>query len=183
MTSIAKEEILMTEPMTDKNHQELVKLIYKPFHEKINELKSSLQKPCYHLDLHSMPSVGTAQHKDPGERRADIVVSDQLGKLAETAFRLGTVRLELSGAVRLPMSELNRLRREATCQLEAQLVIPPVATLDEVRQTFRALPGEPIEVSELAVLCRSLEQIEAAAEAGADRIYLDFEDIRFYRLV
>lgn len=82
-----QEEILMPEPMSEKNHHELVQLIYKPFHEKIQHLKESLKKPCYHLDLHSMPSMGTSQHKDPGERRADIVISDQLGKSASVEFR------------------------------------------------------------------------------------------------
>lgn len=82
-----KEEVLMPAPMSEKNHLELVDLIYKPFHEKVRKLKESLNKPCYHLDLHSMPSKGTAQHKDPGEVRADIVISDQLGKSACEKYR------------------------------------------------------------------------------------------------
>ncbi|MCX7674998.1 MAG: N-formylglutamate amidohydrolase, partial [Bdellovibrionaceae bacterium] len=34
------------------------------------------------LDLHSMPSVGGPDHRDPGERRADVVISDNLGASA-----------------------------------------------------------------------------------------------------
>lgn len=82
-----KEEILMPQPMSQKNHEELVQLIYDPFHQSVQNLKKSLKPPIYHLDLHSMPSKGTSQHKDPGEMRADVVISDQLGKSSSENFR------------------------------------------------------------------------------------------------
>ena len=60
---------------------------------------------------------------------------------------------------------------EATAALEAQFVTLPVATLAEVIAPLRAMRSEPREASELAVLCRSLEQIEAvAAKLSADII-------------
>lgn len=81
---------LMKEPMSPEMHQELVQLIYEPFHKNIRNLyakfKATGAGKVYHLDLHSMPGVGTNQHKDPGERRADIVVSDCKGKSADPAF-------------------------------------------------------------------------------------------------
>src|SRR5690606_24696093 len=40
----------------------------------------------FQLDLHSMPSQGTSQHRDPGERRADVVISDSRGKSASPEF-------------------------------------------------------------------------------------------------
>lgn len=80
-------EILMPKPMSDANHQELVKLIFNPFHEQINKLKQSLNNPVYHLDVHSMPSIGTEQHRDPNELRADVVISDQFGKSSNAKFR------------------------------------------------------------------------------------------------
>jgi N-formylglutamate deformylase len=80
--------ILMPQPMSMETHEKLVKLIYEPFHQKIKETCLQFPDgPIYHLDLHSMPSVGTAQHRDPGELRADIVISDQLGKSSSAAFR------------------------------------------------------------------------------------------------
>lgn len=82
---------LMTAPMSLKNHQELVKLIYDPFHLNIrNEYKKIKDKgfsEVYHIDAHSMPSVGTKMHRDPGERRADIVISDCSGKSCKWGFR------------------------------------------------------------------------------------------------
>lgn len=82
---------LLPEPMTRKTHDALTELIYDPFHQNIQrlvtELKSESSSVIYHLDAHSMPSVGTKMHKDPGQRRADIVVSDSLGQSCSEKFR------------------------------------------------------------------------------------------------
>ena len=43
---------------------------------------------------------------------------EQLGRLGGTPFKLGTFLSELDGAVMLPVSELNRLRREIVIELE-----------------------------------------------------------------
>ena len=51
-------------------------------------------------------------------------LSDQLGRLGGTPFVLGKLSSELIGEVLLPVSELNRLRREAVKQLEAQRTRP-----------------------------------------------------------
>jgi N-formylglutamate deformylase len=81
---------LMKEPMPLDQHQQLVKLIYEPFHQKVRDQFQAFEKQgaktIYHLDVHSMPSLGTKMHRDPGERRADIVVSDQLGKSAKAQY-------------------------------------------------------------------------------------------------
>lgn len=74
---------LMKNPMPLKMHQELVELVYKPFHQSLAKLITDAKKgqeKIYHLDVHSMPSLGTKMHRDPGELRADIVVSDSIGK-------------------------------------------------------------------------------------------------------
>ncbi len=81
------EHILMSKPMTVELHQKLVDLIYTPFHKLIAQKVSLMkEKELFHLDLHSMPSLGTKQHRDPGELRADIVVSDSLGKSSRPEF-------------------------------------------------------------------------------------------------
>src|SRR5208337_3472864 len=43
---------------------------------------------------------------------------EQLGRLAGTPFKLGELKNDLSGGVMLPVSELNRLRREIVVELE-----------------------------------------------------------------
>lgn len=83
---------LMTEPIEPSAHQELVNLIYEPFHRSVREEYENLKRlsggnTVYHIDAHSMPSVGTRQHRDPGERRADIVISDNKGKSCSRPFR------------------------------------------------------------------------------------------------
>ncbi|HEY5792059.1 MAG TPA: DUF3656 domain-containing protein [Chthoniobacterales bacterium] len=106
---------------------------------------------------------------------------EQFAKLADTPFILGSLDFAVTDAVMLPMSELNRLRRETAAALERRFIQPPSATLAEVMKSFRPAARSVAQTPELAVLCRSLEQIEPAVRAGADRVYLDFEDIRRYR--
>lgn len=82
---------LMTKPMSQKTHDELVQLVYEPFHSGIRELYKALHdkgyKKTFHIDAHSMPSIGTSEHRDPGEARADIVVSDSKGKSCDPRFK------------------------------------------------------------------------------------------------
>jgi N-formylglutamate deformylase len=81
-------EILISQPMPWSLHQSLVKNYYEPFHQSVQNLSKKLLKQyknIFHLDLHSMPSMGTNLHSDPGQARADIVVSDFHGK-STTAF-------------------------------------------------------------------------------------------------
>jgi N-formylglutamate deformylase len=86
-----KNDILMNKPISSALHKELTELIYDPFHQQIKSqfdyFKSAGHKQIYHLDAHSMPSVGTKMHKDPGELRADIVISDSLGKSCTAQYR------------------------------------------------------------------------------------------------
>jgi N-formylglutamate amidohydrolase len=80
---------ILERPLSLEVHQQIVRRVYEPFHL---DLKSLAQKllfsgPVYHLDLHSMPSLGTAQHRDPGEYRKDVVISDCKGKSCSIEFR------------------------------------------------------------------------------------------------
>lgn len=81
---------LMKDPIPPEMHQQLIEMIYEPFHASVrNEYKKFKDlgaKEVYHLDLHSMPGMGTNQHRDPGEKRADLVVSDCKGRSARADF-------------------------------------------------------------------------------------------------
>ena len=107
----------------------------------------------------------------------------QFAKLGETAFELGELVDEVEGTIILPIGELNRMRRELVYAVEAKMNArrPERPTgwrnVINTARNSRAVESSP----ELTVLCRSLEQTQAAAEAGARRIYLDFEDLRRYR--
>ncbi len=82
---------LMRGPMTKEAHEKLTQLIFEPFHEGVRKrydfFRQRGHKNIFHLDAHSMPSLGTKNHRDPGESRAEIVVSDCLGISCHKAFR------------------------------------------------------------------------------------------------
>src|SRR6185503_6054198 len=74
----------------------------------------------------SMP-LAKAEKQPLTEQR----LRDQLGRLGGTPFSLGDLRNQLDGAVMLPVSELNRLRREAVNELAALRARPKRWTLTE----------------------------------------------------
>lgn len=84
-------EKLMPGPMSREQHDTLIRKYFEPFHHDVRVMLEKIRqagaKTTYHLDLHSMPSVGTKEHRDPGERRADVVVSDCDGKSASASFK------------------------------------------------------------------------------------------------
>ena len=57
-------------------------------------------------------------------RSREAKLREQLGRLGGTPFMLGPLKNCLSGEVLLPVSELNRLRREAVAELEQRRAAP-----------------------------------------------------------
>jgi len=109
------------------------------------------------------------------------VLSGQFGRLGGTLFRLERLDVSLKGDVILPKSELNRMRREACEALVRLREKPPVYVKRDA--DIHADAGVPAprsapEEVRLAALCRTLEQVRAAAEADASFIYADFEFIK-----
>src|SRR5882672_563445 len=116
---------------------------------------------------------------------------DQLGRLGGTPFKLGELKNFLSGEVLLPVSELNRLRREAVLQLEKLRAAPKRWTMNDRRDAetqgkkvvsdFSAPPRLGSSNPELIVLVRNLAQLEAALKCGVTTVYCEFEDPKKYR--
>jgi N-formylglutamate deformylase len=81
----------MSAPITQALHADLVKKYFEPFHTQVRQQYQNFfgqgAKKVYHLDAHSMPSMGTAAHRDPGQKRPQIVVSDCSGKSCEASFK------------------------------------------------------------------------------------------------
>jgi len=110
---------------------------------------------------------------------------DQLSRLGETDFVLGEIHNKLIGQTILPVSELNRLRRELVDKIksagqtdpEARAAVSPVLPelLAQIPRERRDAPRQ------LVALCRTLDQLAAALEARCSTVYVDFEDIRRYR--
>jgi putative protease len=113
-------------------------------------------------------------------------LEEQLGRLGGTPFKLGTLTCKLEGDVMLPVSELNRLRREAAIELERLCAQPKrwALTNEQVARNLRNESGteSTAEKPELILVVRSMAQLEAALGcAGADTLYCEFENPKHYR--
>jgi putative protease len=111
-------------------------------------------------------------------------LQEQLGRLGNTPFSLGTLTNYLNGAVMLPVSELNRMRREIVVQLEELRSQPKRWELrsDVSFQDLLPLSSSPSSSSpSLIVLVRTLKQLKAALKTGIQTLYCEFEDPRAYR--
>ena len=116
---------------------------------------------------------------------------EQFGRLGNTPFCLGTLTNHLSGAIMLPVSELNRMRREIVAQLEKLRSQPKRWQLrsDVSFQNLlpSSLPSSPTlreakaTSPSLIVLVRNLKQLQAALQAEIQTLYCEFEDPRTYR--
>jgi putative protease len=128
-------------------------------------------------------------------------LTEQLGRLGDTEYRLEKIVNGLVGEVMVPVSEVNRLRRELVEKLGAEkwlvepqrhgghggrkegivgqalrLPSPGIAQNDGKRDACPTDEGGP----RLTVLCRTMDQIRVALEAGVETVYVDFEDIKRY---
>ncbi|WP_224311919.1 peptidase U32 family protein, partial [Trichormus variabilis] len=96
-------------------------------------------------------------------------LQEQFGRLGNTPFRLGTLTNHLNGAVMVPVSELNRMRREVVTQLE-ELRSQPKRWQLRSHVSFQDLlpplsPQSPQSPS-FIVLVRNLKQLQAALQTG-----------------
>jgi putative protease len=138
-------------------------------------------------------------------------LAGQLGRLGGTPFKLGELTNRLEGPVMLPVSELNRLRREAVAELEKLRTQPmrwalecgdlsPLflrgglvrnaepraeygpSTFDGAESPAQSGDQSPhSKAPELIVLVRTLPQLEAALDGGISTVYCEFEDPKKYR--
>ena len=112
------------------------------------------------------------------------LLREQLGRLGETNFVLGEIHNKLVGQVILPVSELNRLRRELVEKILGARQVEPQQRLALKPMLSKLLANIPHKTSErpveLTALCRTMDQIAAALDSGCATIYVDFEDIRRY---
>ena len=111
----------------------------------------------------------------------------QLGRLGDTPYELASLDFQLEGDCHLPLSELNRLRRELVDALGSGKEASDRPEDRRSRVTVHELlphihhPPSPIAPPALSVLCRTLPQVQAALDRNVATIYCDFEDPRRYR--
>ena len=129
-------------------------------------------------------TVGSGQPLEPAEKRplTPETIEAQFSRLGGTGFSLGKCTYTLEDGLILPVSTLNRMRRELVEKL------PQGSAADRRAVTWQGWshpfpPLSPTKGYKLSVLCREPEQAFAAAAAGIKRIYLDFKNIRDYAQV
>jgi len=119
-------------------------------------------------------------------------LGEQLGRLGGTPFRLQKLETHLEGEVMLPVSELNRLRRESAAELERLRALPKRWTLNqeagvEISTTAARHPAVAGALAadsspELILVVRSLEQLTSALACQvANTFYCEFENPKRYR--
>jgi len=107
---------------------------------------------------------------------------DHFGRLGGTPFKLGELRDFIEGAVIAPVSELNRMRRDAVSALITLRAQPRRWKTTELshRPDFSTL-AVPSTAPELIAVIRLPEQLDAAWSAGVRTLYCEFENPKFYR--
>ncbi|MER3434044.1 MAG: peptidase U32 [Leptolyngbya sp. ERB_1_1] len=110
-------------------------------------------------------------------------LQEQFGRLGNTPFKLGKLENHLSDAAMIPVSELNRMRREIVDRLEQLRIQPKQWQMNETKSFTDLLPETPSksQTPELIILVRGLEQLETVLQTGIKTIYCEFEDPRAYR--
>ncbi|NLS92032.1 MAG: U32 family peptidase [Planctomycetaceae bacterium] len=115
------------------------------------------------------------------------LLEEQLGRLGGSGFALAELAATIEGSPMVPLSVLGKLRKELVARLQSarekasrtghataeDRVLPRMR--EEVVRPPTVL-GEP----QLAVLCRSLDQLRAMCDHGISPLYADFQDIRQY---
>ncbi len=109
---------------------------------------------------------------------------DQLGRLGDTSYELGEVHADLDGPLIVPMSELNRIRRDLSDRLTELRQQTPRWKLENFTEDAWKVPSEPaakLAKAEIVTVIREPEQLEPALEWGARVIYAEFEDPKRFR--
>ncbi len=104
----------------------------------------------------------------------DAAVRRQIDRLGTTEYFLASIRFEHDEGVMVPMSEMNEARRMACEALDAARLATFAPARRIVRQYDEALQSaarnQTAANSTLTVHCDSLSKVEAALQAGAERI-------------
>jgi putative protease len=114
---------------------------------------------------------------------------EQFGRLGGTPFRLEQLDSQLAPGLILPLSELNRMRREAVARLDELRAAPlrwqlqpdgPRAAWPQRDES--AIAAAKQSAPELIAVIRHLHQLDAVLPLGGiDTVYCEFENPKHYR--
>jgi U32 family peptidase len=108
---------------------------------------------------------------------SEAVLRDKLGRLGDSPFALRRLHVDLPEGAMIPTSSLNRARRALVDALLAGASRSWPTTSVSHQDLVTAPPDRAPPAPGLFVLCRTLPQAEAAIDAGAEGVYLDFLEL------
>ncbi len=125
----------------------------------------------------------------PAEKQpmTPVTLRAQLDRLGDTPFSLGDLKFAVEGSVMLPVSELNRLRRELAAKLDALRVVPLRWQVNEFQEDAHEIDRSHLQAApslaepELIPVVRTQAQLEAVAAMNIATVYAEFEDPKRYR--
>lgn len=139
-------------------------------------------KTIWRVGEHEVTVRGEVPLAPATKRGLDVPqLREQLGRLGGTLFKLGTVDISgLAAGLFLPVSELNRLRQDATSQLEEQLGWERMseaairdARIVECVQHVPTVERALADAASLRVVVYDLDSAREAAAGGATEVILD----------
>jgi U32 family peptidase len=115
----------------------------------------------------------------PAQNRGltEITLKEQFGRLGNTPYELSELSAEITGSVFVPVSLLNRLRREAVEKLEELQSRPLSRSIHPAPNLHRETRPHATVATQLHLLVRNTEQMEAAIAIQPDSITLDYLDL------
>ncbi|HMG53508.1 MAG TPA: DUF3656 domain-containing protein, partial [Kofleriaceae bacterium] len=109
---------------------------------------------------------------------AELVI-DKLGALGGTPFRLGAVDAAgIAPGLHLPVGELKELRRNVVAQLTAAIDhVERAIAVEPALRTLRSSAAPLDAAPHVVPLCRTDAQLDAALDAGAREVELDWMEL------
>ncbi|MDF1738810.1 MAG: DUF3656 domain-containing protein [Verrucomicrobiales bacterium] len=151
------------------------------------KVTGAVGEPLVLTDETSGISVSSETNLEQAQNRplTQELLEKQFSRLGNTVFELGSLEVNLDGEVMLPVSELNRMRREIVEKIDVFRLNEYDNRSEAATSVTDLLPEKiaPSAETELRLLCRTEEQIEAAIEGGLKTLYIDLEDVRRYKAV
>ena len=144
-----------------------------------------------HLKLQLIDGTTESQSTWPGPLETartrpttESEIREQLGRLGDTPYELGTLQIELPPQVLVPKSVLNDLRRQALTDLlpkRTQSKRHTITDPNALAALRKTIPHSEFRVPNLTVLVRNLDQLDAVLKHKPAMVYCDFEDLRRYQ--
>ncbi|MCE5268576.1 MAG: U32 family peptidase [Planctomycetaceae bacterium] len=147
------------------------------------------------LRVKAMTATGASCDVESSEPLAEAVkhpmtvelLTEQFGRLGNTAFQLRRLNATLDGRAMAPLSVLGKLRHEMVSRLEAAAGTPPsrnvlegsaVAAIRAGASVPEAAAAQNVAASpQLHALCRSVAHVEAALGCGVRSVIADLQEI------